>query len=193
MNIAKLKKFIVSELGSQLSDDLSYHNVQHTLAVLDNCNKYIRRLKITPYDAYLLRTAALLHDTGFMFGYEEHEERSIKFAKNILPKWNYTAQEIDRISAIIRATKIPQRPLNELENIIADSDLDYLGTDKFYPVGERLFEELKALGKLNTRTEWNSLQIKFLQNHSYHTLFAQKYREPLKQKHLHELMQMNSD
>ena len=187
MKITKLKNHIISELTMGLSDKLSYHNVQHTLSVLSNCNKYIRRLKIAPHDAYLLRTAALLHDTGFMFGYEEHEERSVKYAENILPDWNYSAREIDTISAIIRATKIPQKPQTELENIIADSDLDYLGTDKFYLVGERLFNELKALGKLKTRNEWNRLQVNFLENHSYHTAFARKYREPIKQKHLKEL------
>ncbi len=187
MKITRLKNHIISVLTSGLSEKLSYHNVQHTLNVLHNCNQYIRRMKVAPYDAYLLRTAALFHDTGFMFGYDEHEERSIKYAKEILPNWNYSAREIETISSIIRATKIPQQPNNELENIIADADLEYLGTDKFYPVGKRLFEELKALGKINTLDEWNSLQVKFLQNHRYHTPFAQKYREPVKQKHLKEL------
>ena len=121
MNIAKLKKHIIRQLGKRLSDQLTYHSVNHTLCVLHNCNIYIRRMKIAHEAAHLLRTAALMHDTGFMSQYEDHEEQSIRYVNEVLPAWDYTYEQIEIISGIIRATKIPQQPKNVLEDIIKNT------------------------------------------------------------------------
>ncbi|MBN2638115.1 MAG: HD domain-containing protein [Bacteroidales bacterium] len=188
MNITKLKRYIAAKLGSELSEKLTYHGIHHTLSVLNSCNQYIRRMHIPPAEAYLLRTAALMHDTGYLWSIENHEEKSMAFAWEILPFWNYSALEINQVNGMIRATKIPQSPTTLLEQIIGDADLDYLGTDSFHVISEQLFDELKNYGRISGRQEWNQLQIKFLQNHSYHTPYALKYREPVKQKHLQDLL-----
>lgn len=188
MEFSKLKKHIISELKKGLSEKLTYHTVEHTLGVLECCEQHIQSLNVNWQDARLLRTAALLHDTGFMTDYDDHEELGIKYAEKILPDWGYTSEEIKTIAEIIRATKIPQRVKTVPEQIIGDSDLDYLGTDQFYEIGETLFQELLAMGKISTREQWNQIQIRFLQKHQYHTAFALKHREPIKQKHLQELI-----
>lgn len=146
-------------------------------------------MEISEYDAYLLETAVLLHDTGFLFTYENHEDAGKNYTRKILPDWNFSQEEIDRICAMIEATRIPQKPDNLLEEIIADSDLDYLGTDNFYKISETLFMELLAFKRIRNEKEWDKLQIKFLQNHRYHTDFAKKYREPSKQQHLKEIIE----
>lgn len=188
MNITKLKRSIVKKLEGELSEKLTYHRVHHTLSVLKVCDQYIKRMHIPSHDAYLLRTAALMHDIGYIKGIEDHEEKSMAFAREILPAWHYSAAEINLINGMIRATKIPQMPTTLLEQIIGDADLDYLGTDSFRTTSEQLFTELKNYGKISNREEWVQLQLKFLQNHSYHTPFAIKYREPVKQQHLQDLL-----
>lgn len=188
MDFEKLKTFIFDKLNRELSPLLTYHGIHHTKHVYANCEGYIKRMNIGDYDGFLLRTAALMHDTGFLFTYDNHEDFSIKYASKILPEWNYTPEEIEKINGMIRATKIPQTPTNVLEDIIGDCDLDYLGTDAFYPVSQTLFEELKAFNKISGEKDWDMLQIRFLQKHHYHTPFAQQYREPLKQKYLKALM-----
>lgn len=188
MNIAKLKKFITGKLERELSGKLTYHGVQHTLYVLKVCNQYITRMQIPAEDAYLLRTAALMHDTGYLHGHENHEERSMAYASKILPDWNYTNRQIEKINGMIRATKVPQKPDNLLERIIGDADLDYLGTGSFYTIGDRLYREFKNYDLIHDRKEWDRLQVDFLQKHRYHTQYAKKHREPVKQKHLQELL-----
>ena len=155
--------------------------------VLNVCNQFVKRMKITPHDAYLIRTAALLHDTGFIHAYDNHEEQSVIFAREILPYLNYSERDIEIVSGMIRATKIPQKPKNRLEGILADADLDYLGTTSFYEIADTLRAELFHYKKIKSETEWIDLQINFLEKHSYYTAFSQKYREPLKQKYLQEI------
>lgn len=193
MNIEKLKKHIITLLENELSKKLSYHGVHHTLKVLNVSEQYVDRLKISTSDANLLFTAALLHDTGFISTYDNHEETSILFAKKILPEWNYTEQNIKKIEGMIRATKIPQQANNLLEQILADADLDYLGTNQFYSVGETLYKELLAFEKIQERKQWDEIQVKFLQKHKYHTTFAKENREQVKQIHLKELLDKQSN
>jgi predicted metal-dependent HD superfamily phosphohydrolase len=187
MNTSKLKRYILKRLKNGLSPQLKYHGIHHTILVIAVCEKYIKRLRIPPPDARLIRTAALLHDTGFLFGYDNHEAASVNFARKILPAWNYSSQEIEKVAGMILATKIPQMPTNLPEQILSDADLDYLGTDAFESIGTLLFEELVAFGKIKNENEWNELQINFIQRHRYQTSFAIKHREPAKLAHLKRL------
>ncbi|WP_163712150.1 HD domain-containing protein [Mangrovibacterium lignilyticum] len=191
MRIIELKKMVTDKLKAELSEKLTYHGVHHTLGVLDVCEDYIERMNITPKEAELLQTAALLHDTGFIWTYTEHEERSIAYAREILPEWNYSQPEIEIIAGMIRSTKIPQKANTVLEQIIGDADLDYLGTDSFPEISETLYQELEAFHKIQNREEWELLQISFLTNHRFHTAYARKYREPVKQVFLQELLSEN--
>lgn len=189
MNTRRLKKFVLEKINTELSDKHTYHGVNHTKHVLKVCNKYIKRMKIPAHDAYLLRTAALMHDFGFIKTYENHEEESIMYVKQVLPEWDYSEKDVDIIAGMINATIIPQKPKTELEQILGDADLDYLGTDAFYAIGQKLYNELLAFNKITNEEEWNRLQISFLQNHHFHTPFAKKHREPVKQKYLKELIE----
>jgi len=188
MNTGKLKRYIIGKLETELSEKLTYHGVKHTKYVLLSCEKYIKRMRIPANEAFLLRSAAIMHDTGYIWTFDNHEDESINYARKILPEWNYSNSEIERISAIIAATKIPQKPSNVVEQIIADSDLDYLGTDYFYKIGNKLYNELKAYNRITNEEQWDRLQVNFLQNHRFHTPFAIKHREPVKRKYLNELL-----
>ena len=187
-SIKKLKSFVIQKLEKELPPQLSYHGAQHTLHVLEVCNHYLKRYSIRDQEALLIRTAALMHDTGIIVDYANHEEASVQLAWEWLPSWGYTKSDLKRIEGMVMATRIPQRPKNLFEMILCDSDLDYLGTDRFYEIGETLFKELMTFDLVRSEEEWDRLQVKFLNNHRYHTSFAQKYREPVKRRHLREIM-----
>ncbi len=189
IKIEKLIAFIVEKMTNEISADLSYHNLSHTLGVLEQCNNYINRLNINENEACLLQTAAVLHDIGFLWVYDNHEDRGVTFAKEELPKWGYSDSDLKIISGIIMATKIPQNPTTLLEEIICDADLNYLGTDSFEEIGETLRQEFLTYNKLKIEDNWNAFQIKFLEGHRFRTTYAKEHREPIKQKHLTNLIQ----
>lgn len=85
---------------------------------------------------------------------------------------------------MIMATKVPQQPQNHLEEILCDADLDYLGREDFFTIGNKLFAELSVYGILSTEDEWNELQARFLEAHHYFTKTAIKLRKKKKDKHL---------
>ena len=192
MNYTSAKTFILKELDA-LSPSLTYHGRHHTLDVLTVAESLCVAEGVPYEETVLIMTAALLHDSGFLRHYEEHEKHSCQIAQETLPQFNYTEGDIKRICAMIMATKIPQTPLDFCAEVLCDADLDYLGRDDFYIIGQSLFEELKTMKLVETEEEWNSIQLRFLEKHHFFTKTSQYARTPCKTLHLERLKKNNEE
>jgi uncharacterized protein len=186
-NYEAIEAFITGKLNLNLSKNLHYHDLGHTNDVLHAAELIGADEKLSEQDFFLLKVAILYHDSGFMVAYKQHEEESCKQARADLPGFGLNAEEIEIICGMIMATKIPQKPKTQLEKIIADADLEYLGTDSFDKISDSLFEEAKIYLGVKTRKQWDEIQVKFISKHHYFTPFCIKNREPEKQKHLLEI------
>ena len=180
--------FVISLLNSKLNKSYYYHNAEHTLYVLDKATEIAQHQNCSAAEIELVRTAALWHDTGFINIYEGHEEEGCSLVQKYLPDFGYTAAAIKIICGMIRATKIPQLPTNNLEQIIADADLEYLGTANAAAFANNLYKERRYLNPLLTVAKFNQMQISFLQNHRYFTNFCKENKEHIKQSYLKELV-----
>jgi uncharacterized protein len=183
-NFKEVEQHIVGILKRDLPNNLYYHGLHHTMDVLRSAEQIGKHEKLTEDEMLLLKVAVLYHDAGFTKVYRNHEEIGCDMAKADLPGFGFTAAEIEVICGMIRATKIPQNPQNKMEYIIADADLEYLGTDDFERIGRTLFEEIKIYLGVESERQWNIIQVGFLKGHSYHTNFCKKHREAEKQKNL---------
>lgn len=184
MQYEQAKEFILKKLEHELPQHLSYHSVAHVNDVCSAADDIAKKEDVTGEDHTLLMTAALFHDSGFLFGAAEHEKKSCEIAKQYLPNLGYTPEQIEKICGMIMATRIPQTPHNHLEEILADADLDYLGRDDFFSIGNRLFEELAMFGIVSNEEDWNRLQVRFLEQHHYFTKTAIQTRQAGKDAHL---------
>ena len=176
-----IQEIILDKLEKELPGYLYYHNVKHTVDVVTEVELIGWAEGCTDLEILLLKTAALFHDAGHTISYENHEYHGAEMAKKMLPSYGYSTAQLDRICSLIMATKLPPKPADLLEQIICDSDLDYLGRSDFIPVSNALFEELKAQNKMNELNEWNKLQVKFISGHQYFTRTARSLREVNKQ------------
>ena len=183
----EIEEHILGKLKAELPKDLYYHGLHHTKDVLRSAEMIGRDENITEDEMILLKTAVLYHDSGFTKVYRNHEEIGCDMAREELPKFGFKPDEVEKVCGMIMATKIPQRPNNKLENIIADADLEYLGTDEFWRIGNTLFQEIKTYLNVESERQWNIIQMNFLKSHQYHTTFCRNNREALKQKHLAEV------
>jgi len=186
----KLRKKALDDLNTKLSSKLSYHSVDHTLGALETCELYLKHMNIDARQAKLLRIGILFHDIGFTKTIVEHEAKGAEIATEMMSKLGFSKDDIQVVVGLILATKVPQQPHTVLEQIICDVDLDYLGRDDFYPIGNLLFKELKAYSLVTNLNDWNKIQIKFLEKHEYHTDFAIKKRQPEKEKRIAELKKL---
>lgn len=188
MQLTTASDFIMNKLRAELPQQLTYHSAAHIDDVYEAAKRIGMEEKLSTDELDLLLTAARYHDAGFLVNRENHENISCKMAQELLPGFEYSAQEIETICGMIMATKVPQEPTNKLEEVLADADLDYLGRDDYFSVSQKLFEELLAAGELHTEEEWNNKQVQFLQKHRYFTQTALKQRQAKKEENLARIL-----
>jgi class 3 adenylate cyclase len=188
-----IQELILDKLERELPDYLFYHNVKHTVDVVTEVELIGWAEGCSDEEILLLKTAALFHDAGHTVSYDDHEYQGTLLARSMLPAYGYSNVQIERICGIILSTKLPPRPGDLLEQIICDSDLDYLGRSDFIPVSNTLYEELKAQDKITCLNDWNKLQVKFISGHQYFTATARRLREVNKKLQTERIRSMITD
>jgi hypothetical protein len=181
---SSIKQPILSRLENELDSRLGYHNITHTLDVLEQAEVLAKQEKVTDkQDLLLLKTAAVFHDSGFLFVYKNHEEKGCEIASESLRNV-FSEDDIKKICGMIMATKIPQTPNTLLEQIICDADLDYLGRNDFEPISRNLYKEFLTFKIIPEDMIWDHIQIKFFESHHYFTGTSISKRNGEKLKHL---------
>ena len=185
-----LEQKMYSYFEEKLPKTLYYHNIKHTIDVVVQVEAIGNAEGISDTEMYILKTAALFHDSGFIYAYKNHEQESIAIAQRILPKEGYSQEQIDQVCELIKATILTEEPKNLLECIIRDADLDYLGREDYVPVSRELYKELleHKLIKKN-EYEWCLGQVKFLEEHKYYTSYSRSQRNPGKVRHLQKIQE----
>lgn len=187
-NKAAMRAWITDLLTHHLPAQYVYHNLQHTLHVCEKALDIGRAEGCTDHELDLLEAAALFHDTGFTVSDREHELEGCRIARKQLPGFGYAESDIDIIESMIMATRLPQQPGTLLECVLADADLEYLGTEQAMDIAAELHRELKYKNPALSFREWNDYQIAFLIKHHYFTRFCIAHRDPGKQEYLQRLL-----
>jgi len=182
------KSFIINKLKAELSDDLFYHSVEHTLNVEKASIKYAELEGVDQNSLLLLRTAALFHDSGFLISYNDNESIGVKILEKYAFEFGYSIQDIKTISSMIIATNNKVQPITLCEKILCDADHDYLGRADYHHIANKLLEELKIYDKDYTEKEWLEKQIGYLEDkHQYHSTSAFNLRQIGKENRITEL------
>jgi adenylate cyclase len=185
-----LQELILDKMERELPRNLYYHNIKHTVDVVTQVELIGLGEGVTDEELLLLKTAALFHDFGHIISYNNHENHSSVMARELLPNYYYTLQQIHIICNLIMATKLPPEPKNILEQIMCDADLDYLGRSDMIPVSNTLFLELKERSMIKSLNEWNSMQMRFISGHQYFTKTARNLREVNKQMQIERIREL---
>jgi adenylate cyclase len=191
LRLLDMEEYIMDRMHKELSDKLFYHNIQHTGHVYRQVELLGQGEEVSQEDMLLLRSAALLHDMGYIETYDEHESRSVEYAREILPLYRFKEDHIDAICKLIMATKLPPGPSNLLEKIICDANLDHLGRADFLIQSDRLFQEYLQYKKIKTKKEWNLKQVELLENHEFFTETARKLQEISKEQQIENIRQFS--
>jgi uncharacterized protein len=188
-DFARAYAYVSERLRRDLPATLSYHNAYHTLEeVLPAAERLAAMAGLNGEEVLLLRTAALYHDVGYVETRAGHEEVSAQIAAATLPAFCYSAHQVARIVELIRATKLPHQPGNLLAEIMADADLDSLGSDNFAMRNDDLRAEMAAHGEAMPDCDWYRHEAAFLQAHCYFTPMARALRDAGKQHNLRTVL-----
>jgi len=186
----EIQEEVLDFMEHRLPSNLYYHNIKHTIDVITEVELIGWAEGVSLENIFLLKLAALFHDTGHTISYKDHELYSVEIAIERLKNYDFNDEQIKTVCRLIHATKMPPKPNDLLEQIICDSDLDYLGRIDFIPVSNNLYNELKEREMVGALNEWNKMQLQFISNHQYFTKTARGLREVNKQQQIERLEQL---
>jgi class 3 adenylate cyclase len=189
INYRKAERHIMKVLHDRLPKNLYYHGIHHMYDVIGAVERIALMEGITGEEMFVLKSAATYHDAGFVEQYAKNEPIGARMAREILPIYGYTPEQVDEVERLIYATIIPHNPKSHLEQIICDADLDYLGRDDFHEIADTLRRELKERGIVDKTRGWDEMQVKFLTMHKYFTKSAIQLRQAKKEKHIEDIKQ----
>ncbi len=180
----KTEHHVLKMLENGLESNLYYHSINHTKDVVKAVERLALLEGVTDEGLFLLKTAAIFHDAGFLESYSHNEPIGARMAEEILPQYGYTQDHIQTIKELIFVTQIPHKPTNKLQEIICDADLDYLGRNDFEEIADKLKRELKERAIISSDRKWDEIQISFLNQHKYFTKTAIETRQITKEKNI---------
>jgi predicted metal-dependent HD superfamily phosphohydrolase len=186
--LATIEKHIKQFFKENIPKKYVYHDITHTQDVVRVSRQIGLIYGLPMKDLELLQIAAWFHDTGYTDGPEGHEERSIINAHAFLQNFEYSEKQLDLIAGCIRATKIPQRPVGLIQQILADADLSHLGEKSYWMRTARVRQEfIVSKNQLMSEEEWIDFELTFMLGHQYHTDAAKELFDKRKYKHIIQL------
>jgi predicted metal-dependent HD superfamily phosphohydrolase len=171
----KISEHVRNLLSTKIPPGIVYHDLMHTIEVVEAVKLIAGCYEISSDDLEILLIAAWFHDTGYISVYACHEEKSIEMAREFLSSQQYDPEKIDRVCALINATKhsIPVKTLNE--QIIRDADISHIGKKGFNTKSDLLRMELVSYKNVNySNEEWLEVNINFISKHDFFTDAAKK-------------------
>jgi uncharacterized protein len=168
--IAKVEGFVRKRLRDALSNHMYFHDLEHTLLVVEGIQLIGRAIGVKEDEHFLLILAGFLHDVGYTEKYFGHEEESARIASGFLMENGLEKEKVKLVEKIIIATKFPQYPKNRLEQVICDADFYHFSLRDYLGFADRLKAEWETnLNLFYTDLEWDTLNLRMLSAHVYFT------------------------
>ena len=170
------------------NENLTYHNLDHTRAVVDRANEIASHYELSGRDITVLNIAAWFHDAGHLFTDPvSHEEKSVELMKEWIAGKNGYADLSGEIEAVILATKFSTQPTGLVQQIIKDADTYHLGQPEFKKIDKQLKREME-LRKVDTMLmDWKKNTLDLLESHEYYTSYCKNLLDPGKQKNIERI------
>ena len=184
----RTRSYVEALLREKLPEHFVYHNLQHTLDVVDATVEIAEQTHLRKEQMEIAVMAAYLHDVGYVSTADGHEEKSIELTRDFLKEQQCDDNYIEQIVACIKATKMPQNPQNIVEEVLCDADLYHLSSAKYFEKAELLREEFSTVEKdVITESEWLDMSSLFIGNHRYFTDYGKSVLEPKKDQNLKKI------
>ncbi|MBE5318797.1 phosphohydrolase [Pedobacter sp. MR2016-19] len=192
MNYKQLQEDVEKHVGDYFHTHndprLVYHNLEHTQEVVNAAQQIANHYQLNEQDFFTVTVAAWFHDTGYFEDALNHEAKGAALADDFLAGHKVNQEIRDQVKSAILATKIPQKPKNEIDKILCDADLFHLGLADFRAKGKLMHKENELIYKRDiSKSEWRKKDIQFMESHDYHTDYANLLLSDQKQKNIEKL------
>ncbi len=177
LRLTDLEEYTFDRLEAELPRGMYFHNAAQARQVYSHAGLLCKAEDLDLEETLMIRTASLLAPLGYISSVENPEKQAAAIAMEVLQDYFYSEKQTNLISNLILSSKWPHAPRNLLEEIMADTSLEYLGRVDYINLYKLLFLEYNEYHKPMEIREWKELQISILGHHDYFTAGAKRLRE----------------
>ncbi len=177
LRLGDLEEAVFEGILKSLPDTIHFHGQTYARKVYTQSFLLCRSEEIEQEDRLLVRTAALMLYTGLSQEYHNFQNRSSVLCREILPEFKYSEKQIDQICNLIMSTKEPFNPNNQLEKILIDAKMEYIGKPDYTDQIKLLFRELRENGLKINGQQFKKQQLELLFDFKFYTVAANRMRE----------------
>lgn len=188
LRLNEIEEFIEEKLTKELSSSMYFHNASQTHDFANTVELICLGEHIEVEDMLVVKTAATLYASGFVIQYENYREKSIEFAKEILPGYEYTKNQIEKVCEIIESSKNLFSAENKFVAVFADAYLDFYGSYQYIQKLNLLFNELNENKQILDKKDWYNHQLNNLKKHNFYTPTARILRDVCKEDQVKKLL-----
>ncbi len=173
---------------------LCFHDVAHFEQVAGQAEQLARAAGLSSDDSLALAIAAWSHDLGYAEGYEGHEERSAVLITAFLQERSAPPALVQRVRALVLATREGAVPADPLEELIKDADMGHIGSVG-YPERMALLrkERERITGAPIKKKAWAVENIAFLEKSRFHSAAARTLWEAQRLLNINALKTMSDE
>lgn len=185
----RAEAYIFNLFKDKLSCEYLYHDYLHTLRVVTALNELIKGENISQKEALHLRLAGWFHDAGYIYGGENHEEKSCELFVGFMNDYPLETVNNEEVCRLILATKFNHVPENLLEMCMKDADFFHFTLDNYPEHCSLLKEEIEGVKNTGiTEVEWCRENIIMLtKNHYFYTDYAKEHWQSKKEQTIFKL------
>jgi predicted metal-dependent HD superfamily phosphohydrolase len=187
--LIKVASFVEDRLKNRLSEKMYFHNLEHTLMVVEGVQVIGKHSGLSEADHLVVLLAAFLHDLGYTEKYIGHEESSANIAAEFLLANGFEQDRVELVRGCIMATRFPQYPKNEMDMVICDADFYHFSLNDYQDYAGKLKAEWEEnLGIVYSNIAWDTLNLEMLSRHEYFTAYGKKTLQEKKMLNIKKLI-----
>jgi adenylate cyclase len=175
MKLQDIEDMVFKLFDDEAPPDLYFHNSSLIKSICTQVELLSRAESLSDEEYVILKLASVLLLSGYVSDYDNHMEASCQNAMEMLPKYGFKDDDIERTKNLI-INSYSGYPDTLTEKILHDSRYDYLGRIDYIKQIDRLLKEQLAYGKIIDRVNWFSEQELFLNKHDFFTNSAKVLR-----------------
>lgn len=193
MNLSTLMQDAAQHVRNIFSEnqkpELLYHCLSHTEHTVAAAEQIADHYQLNEEDYAAVYIAAWFHDIGYLLGAAEvHEEKGVEVAQAFINKHGGNDVLSAKVKECIMATKMPQRPLSLISEIVCDADLFHFGTDEFEGINKQVRKEMEArFGQKIPGKLWRFKAHEILKAQHFHTDYCRALLSKGKQANIERL------
>lgn len=179
--VTTVQTFVLKFLTENLPDNLSFHNVNHTLEVVHAAKEISGQFNLNDEQFNIIQISAWFHDCGYARAYTGHENFSKEIAREFLQGQGCAESLIQQVSDCIEATRYPQKPHSTEARILCDADLYHFTKPDYHCYESALRSELEIYFENKySDLQWACINCSMLEQHEYFTEYGKEILQQFK-------------